>query len=66
VNGEVKELKTAIEAYIADPTLERTPNTEKLPRNVALEAADVANFAMMIANVVGGLRNSPFHEMKGT
>lgn len=31
------------------------PKEERIPNVVASEAADVANFAMMIADVVGGL-----------
>jgi hypothetical protein len=60
LHDEVQELELALARYIADPTIDRTAKTETLAVEVAREAADVANFAMMVADVVGGLnKNSP-------
>jgi hypothetical protein len=56
LEDEIRELDDAISRYRADPSITRTVKTEKLARQIALEAADVANYAMMIADVVGGFR----------
>jgi hypothetical protein len=56
LKNEIVELDDALSRYLVDPSITRTKKTEELARQVAMEAADVANYAMMIADVVGGFR----------
>jgi hypothetical protein len=58
LHDEVRELELTLAQYLADPTIDRTAKTEALAIQVSREAADVANFAMMVADVVGGLRRN--------
>lgn len=48
VRGELAELADAVEKWVVKQNSSRA-------KKVAMEAADVANFAMMVADVVGGL-----------
>lgn len=58
LRGELKELETALIEYcVLDLTLkdEKSEELRRAAEHVTKEAADVANFAMMIADNVGGL-----------
>lgn len=53
LEGELVELRQALDTWSKAPPV--TSKEEEAARKVAREAADVANFAMMIADNVGGL-----------
>ncbi len=61
---EANELHDALEGFRSaeGESGDRTPAVEKAAMNAAIEATDIGNFAMMIADVLGVLDTHPESE----